>query len=183
MFENTFTEARRLTTTIPLVDIMVQNKKASLGKILSMYLQNMDDSEHHALCFIKKQVPITGTESICTWYDDPRWTDRNIPIPALKCMYGMYKMKTKGRSKEETVHMDCFEIKELNHNEPIPPYVIYRFTWGPNEEYKTEMALLRYLTDKVFHMPLFIGKEGKKLEDDKKKNTMLLVFPSTLVVN
>jgi len=75
-----------------------------------------------------------------------------------------------------------FEIVDFKTLESVPAYVVFRFTYGPKEYHKKEMEFLKYLTDKVFHMPLYLGKEGRKMSGNNTGNTLIFVFPSTLTI-
>jgi len=161
---------------------MMENKKAPLSEILLKHVRSINDNEHHNMCFTKRNPDTVDTADICDWFIDPHWGMRNIPIPALECLYGTYKYKTRGKNHVECMRSRVFEIVDFKTLESVPAYVVFRFTYGPKEYHKKEMEFLKYLTDKVFHMPLYLGKEGRKMSGNNTGNTLIFVFPSTLTI-
>lgn len=181
MLDDSHIEIKPITTTIPVSKLMTEYKKAPLSEILVKHARSINPNEHHNICFTQRHPTIDQTDDICQWYEDPYWSTRNIPAPPLQCMYGYYKKKYHNQSLERCMNRHGFQIVNLDPLEPIPPYIIFRFTYGVGEEYKTEMDLFKHFTDKVAHMPLYLGKEGKRYNTNGN-DVLVLIFPSTLTV-
>lgn len=181
MLEEARIEIKPITTTIPVSKLMMENRKAPLAEILLKHARSINPNEHHNICFTQRNVDVSRIGNICIWYEDPHWDKRNIPTPPLPCMYGHYKKKYHNQSLEKCMNRHGFQIIDLDPHEPIPAYVIFRFEYGVGKQYKNELELFQHFTDKVNHMPLYLGKEGRRF-NDSVNDVLVLIFPSTLEI-